>query len=69
VENLKTGEKLEVEAEALFQALGGFQGPLYPKDVLGVDRFQGELFHTARWRHDVLLQKKRVGVIGNGCSA
>lgn len=69
VENLKTGEKSEVEAEAIFYALGGFQGPLYPKDILGVDRFKGELFHTARWRHDVLLKEKRVGVIGNGCSA
>ncbi|KAF9475842.1 FAD/NAD(P)-binding domain-containing protein [Pholiota conissans] len=69
VEDVKTGEKSAVEAEAMFYAVGGFQGPLYPKDLPGREKFKGELFHSARWRHDVILKNKRVGVIGNGCSA
>ncbi|KAF8911968.1 hypothetical protein CPB84DRAFT_1671255, partial [Gymnopilus junonius] len=69
LENVRTGEKKQVEAEILFWAIGGFQAPLYPKDVTGMDNFKGEMWHSARWQHDVDLRKKRVGVIGNGCSA
>ena len=32
-------------------------------------RFGGELFHSARWDHDVDLTGKRVAVIGTGASA
>jgi cation diffusion facilitator CzcD-associated flavoprotein CzcO len=69
MENTTTGEKSTVEAEVMLYAIGGFQGPQYPKDIHGLDNFKGELFHSARWRHDVILKNKRVGVIGNGCSA
>ncbi|KDR73518.1 hypothetical protein GALMADRAFT_124691 [Galerina marginata CBS 339.88] len=69
LEHAHTGEKREVQAEVLFYAIGGFQAPFYPKDLLGLERFRGDLWHSARWRHDVALHKKRVGVIGNGCSA
>ena len=43
--------------------------PKYPKDIRGKENFEGIQFHSARWRHDVLLSGKRVGVIGNACSA
>lgn len=35
----------------------------------GIDDFEGEVFHSARWRHDVDLAGKRVAVIGTGASA
>ncbi len=35
----------------------------------GLERFEGTLFHSARWRHDYDLTKKRVAVIGTGASA
>jgi cation diffusion facilitator CzcD-associated flavoprotein CzcO len=35
----------------------------------GIETFKGEVFHSARWRHDVDLRGKRVGVLGNGSSA
>lgn len=35
----------------------------------GLEEFEGEVFHSARWDHTVDLSGKRVGVIGNGCSA
>ncbi|KAF9564392.1 FAD/NAD(P)-binding domain-containing protein [Agrocybe pediades] len=69
IQDTRTGEKKQVEAEVMFYAIGGFQAPLYPKDLHGLESFKGESFHSARWRHDVVLRKKRVGVIGNGCSA
>ena len=35
----------------------------------GIDTFGGDMFHTARWNHDVDLTGKRVAVIGTGASA
>ena len=34
-----------------------------------METFEGEIFHSSRWRHDVSLKGKKVVVIGNGCSA
>ncbi|KAH7915954.1 FAD/NAD(P)-binding domain-containing protein [Hygrophoropsis aurantiaca] len=65
----KTGERKEQFAEIVIQALGAFTAPYFPKDLVGVDKFQGHLWHSQQWRHDVDLRGKRVGVIGNGCSA
>nr|HEV8176555.1 NAD(P)/FAD-dependent oxidoreductase [Gemmatimonadales bacterium] len=45
-----------------------FSKPQSP-DIPGVDDFAGETVHTARWRHDLDLTGKRVGVIGTGASA
>lgn len=69
VEDAATGEQTETQAEVMFYAIGGFMSPMYPKDITGADRFRGLMWHSARWRHDVELKGKRVGVIGNGCSA
>ncbi|GLB34847.1 putative L-lysine 6-monooxygenase (NADPH-requiring) [Lyophyllum shimeji] len=69
VEEVATGKKIQTEAEIMFYAIGGFMSPMFPKDVGGVEKFRGVAWHSARWRHDVDLKGKRVGVIGNGCSA
>lgn len=69
VRNVRTNKASVVEAQAVVYALGGFQGAMYPKNVTGIETFRGNLFHSAEWRHDVALKGKRVGVIGNGCSA
>lgn len=68
VKNAATGEQTNVEAEILFLAIGGFSSPAYPKDITGIDKFRGLVWHSAEWRHDVDLRGKRVGLIGNGCS-
>jgi cation diffusion facilitator CzcD-associated flavoprotein CzcO/acetyl esterase/lipase len=36
--------------------------------IPGADRFEGPIFHTARWDHSVELEGKRVAVIGTGAS-
>lgn len=38
-------------------------------DVEGIDTFPGPAFHCNRWREDVDLKGKRVGVIGTGATA
>ncbi|TDL24856.1 FAD/NAD-binding domain-containing protein [Rickenella mellea] len=68
VKDVKSGEEREEWAEVLVSAIGGFLVPRYP-EVKGRETFEGVSFHTAQWRHDVDLKGKRVGVIGNGCSA
>ncbi len=35
----------------------------------GLDGFTGDMFHSARWNHDLDLTGKRVAVIGTGASA
>jgi cation diffusion facilitator CzcD-associated flavoprotein CzcO len=69
LENVVTKETSQVGAEAIIYAVGGFQEALFPKDIPGREQFHGVIFHSAEWRHDVVLENKRVGVIGNGCSA
>ncbi len=56
------------EARALVIATGGLSRPRLP-EIPGLSSFGGPVFHTARWRHDVDLRGKRVGVIGTGASA
>jgi cation diffusion facilitator CzcD-associated flavoprotein CzcO len=56
------------EADVLIAACGQLSAPSIPA-IPGVDDFEGPTFHTARWRHDVELEGKRVAVIGTGCSS
>ncbi len=37
--------------------------------IEGMETFKGEAFHTSRWRYDVDLEGKRVGIIGTGATA
>jgi cation diffusion facilitator CzcD-associated flavoprotein CzcO len=56
------------EADVLVTGCGQLSVPSVPP-LPGLDEFEGPAFHTARWRHDVDLDGKRVAVIGTGCSA
>jgi cation diffusion facilitator CzcD-associated flavoprotein CzcO len=58
----------EHEADILITACGQLSVPKAPA-IAGLDSFDGPVFHTARWRHDVDLAGKRVAVLGTGCSA
>jgi cation diffusion facilitator CzcD-associated flavoprotein CzcO len=63
---LASGET--AEADVLVASVGQLNIPAFP-DIEGRSTFKGESFHSARWRHDVDLRGKRVGVIGAGASA
>jgi cation diffusion facilitator CzcD-associated flavoprotein CzcO len=56
------------EAEILLTACGQLSVPKTPQ-IAGLESFDGPVFHTAEWRHDVDLAGKEVAVIGTGCSA
>jgi cation diffusion facilitator CzcD-associated flavoprotein CzcO len=62
---LAGGETIRCRTLAL--ATGGLSRPQMPR-IEGLETFAGEVFHSARWRHDVALSGKRVGVIGTGAS-
>ena len=55
-------------AETLISGMGGLYEPMIPQ-IDGLADFDGPVFHSARWRHDVDLTGKRVAVIGTGASA
>ncbi|KZP03239.1 FAD/NAD(P)-binding domain-containing protein [Athelia psychrophila] len=65
--NVLTGETFEQECDILISAIGGLVDP-QPCTIPGVASFAGPVMHTAKWRHDVVLDDKNVIVIGNGCS-
>ena len=55
-------------AKFLVTACGHLSDTRVPS-IEGLDTFTGELFHTARWNHDVPLDGKRIGLVGTGASA
>jgi cation diffusion facilitator CzcD-associated flavoprotein CzcO len=57
-----------ITSTTLVAGAGGLSEPKLPA-VEGIETFAGDLFHSARWDHDVDLAGKRVAVIGTGASA
>jgi cation diffusion facilitator CzcD-associated flavoprotein CzcO len=55
-------------AQLLIDATGPLSHPAVPP-IRGLRRFEGKLFHSARWDHDHDLTGERVAVIGTGASA
>jgi len=58
----------EFRARFAIMACGPMHEPVLP-DVPGLDGFEGDIFHSSQWRHDIDLRGKRVAVIGTGASA
>ena len=58
----------DFDADVLVSATGALSDPAIP-ELPGLERFEGTVFHSAAWRHDVDLTGKRVAVIGTGASA
>lgn len=58
----------EVVSRSLVLACGRLTEPHVPA-ISGLETFDGALFHSARWDHDVDLAGKRVAVVGTGASA
>ncbi|KAL0932491.1 monooxygenase [Colletotrichum truncatum] len=68
LKDLKTGIVYSRYASVLVSAVGAIS---FPRDVkfTGMEKFQGAMFHTARWDHSVDYRNKKIAIIGNGCSA
>src|SRR5699024_10721494 len=66
--HVSTADGTEYVGRALVSGVGALHIPKYP-EVPGIDRFTGEVFHSAQWNHDYDLRGKRVAVLGTGASA
>lgn len=55
-------------ADVVVAAFGALCEPALP-DIPGIGAFEGHIFHSARWNHEVDLTGKKVAVIGTGASA
>ena len=68
VENLKTGEREVIQANAVFNAFGTADRWSLPK-IPGIESFKGVITHSAGYDESIDLKGKKVAVIGTGASS
>jgi len=66
--HLETARGHRDVADVVIAATGVLHHPNIP-ELDGMDTFEGAMFHSARWDHDVELDGARVGIIGTGSTA
>jgi len=64
---IETSGGEQVLADVLVDATGPLHIKNHPQ-IPGLERFEGAMFHSAEWDHEVELRGRRIGVIGNGSS-
>ena len=60
-------QEYEEKLDIVINAIGHFNAWELPH-YDGIDKYQGALFHSSNWQHDVDLNGKRIALIGNGAS-
>ena len=68
IEDLKTGKREVIQANAVFNAFGTTDRWKLP-DIEGIDRFNGIITHSADYDENIDLKGKKVAVIGTGASS
>ncbi|KAI9707875.1 MAG: hypothetical protein M1820_004481 [Bogoriella megaspora] len=68
VKDLNTGHEIEETSDILLSARGNLNNISWPK-IPGLNEFQGEVMHSAKWNESYDFTGKRIGVIGCGSSA
>ena len=58
----------EFEFDILINAMGNQHTPLYP-DLVGMDSFGGDSWHSTEWNSDVPLEGKRIALVGSAAAA
>ena len=58
----------ELTASMLVVGAGPLAEPKLP-EIDGIEDFEGEIFHSARWNHEHSIEGERVAVIGTGASS
>lgn len=58
----------QYSADFLITATGHLSDERLPP-IAGLEQFQGQVMHSARWQHDLDLTDQRVAIIGSGASA
>lgn len=66
--HIETKDGSNYVAQTMVTAVGQLHHPSTPEFV-GKESFAGPSFHSAEWDHEVSLEGKSVGVIGNAASA
>ncbi|MGO9875436.1 MAG: flavin-containing monooxygenase [Acidimicrobiia bacterium] len=56
------------DVDVVIAATGVLHHPRYP-DIVGLDSFEGAMFHSSRWDHNVPIDGARIGIIGTGSTA
>jgi 4-hydroxyacetophenone monooxygenase len=64
----RTGDERVQEFDAVVSAVGVLHQPKMPA-FDGVENFEGNVMHSARWDHGIDVRGKRVSIIGTGASA
>ncbi|KAF7171420.1 hypothetical protein CNMCM6106_005797 [Aspergillus hiratsukae] len=67
LKDLENGRVYEEKLDVVISAIGLFNAWKLP-DYEGINDYQGHLFHSSNWNHDVNLKGKRVALIGNGAA-
>ncbi|GAA0594773.1 NAD(P)/FAD-dependent oxidoreductase [Kribbella sandramycini] len=63
-----TTDQGDFVAQFVLSGMGPLAEPSDPK-LPGIENFEGEIFHSARWNHDLDLAGRKVAVVGTGASA
>ncbi|CAF1177988.1 unnamed protein product [Adineta steineri] len=63
------GEENHIYAKFIMSCHGPLSNASFPKDIPGIDKFEGKMCHTAEWDKTLEFENKRVAVIGTGASA
>jgi cation diffusion facilitator CzcD-associated flavoprotein CzcO len=66
--HLEFADGTTAEADVVVAATGQLNRPQIP-DIVGLDAFEGTVFHSARWDHEHDLAGRDVAVVGIGASA
>ncbi|MBD2859452.1 NAD(P)/FAD-dependent oxidoreductase [Spongiibacter sp. KMU-158] len=65
---VSTNDGQDRVCDIVINCMGVLCHPQMP-NIEGIDSFEGDLFHSARWDHSVPLDNKRIGLIGTGSTA
>ncbi len=66
--DLQTQHTFDRDAEILVSCVGTIGIPK-KCTIPNLEQFQGHVWHSGKWNHEVDYTGKRVAVVGNGCSA
>ena len=58
----------EASFDFVINAMGNQHTPIFP-EIPGIERFQGDSWHSTHWKHDVDLRGKRIVVVGSAAAA
>ncbi|CAF3317204.1 unnamed protein product [Rotaria sp. Silwood2] len=56
-------------ARSIILGSGLLSNASYPSDIPGIDKFQGQMCHTAEWNKQITFENKHVAFVGTGASA